>query len=358
VTVESTANPYKLTVSKATEVKALFVRDIFSQTVTIARGWNWMSTYLNELQTLGDVAQYANRIVSQESELIKDPVYGLVGGIDAFVPGKAYKIEASTRFSRTMRGHIYNTTTAPITLKKGWNWMAYPYHEARTLDVLTNAEEGDYITAQTGYSEYANGSWEGTLTELTPGIGYLYKSASNKPLAYNFEAVAGSRAAYPLTRQFVNTSGIDIHRYPSTMSITARICRDGMEQASNAYIIYAMTGKDICGISQVIGNNHYLTVYGEKPVEVTFVVESAETGETFIAAEKLTFVDDVVGSRKSPFVFNISSATGIKGVYDSPTHDLQSVYDLQGRKIANRKSLNSKLAKGVYIVNGQKYLIK
>jgi hypothetical protein len=119
-----------------------------------------------------------------------------------------------------------------------------------------------------------------------------------------------------------------------------------------------MTGSEICGISQVIGNNHYLTVYGEKPVEVTFMVESAETGETFVANEKLIFVDDVVGSRKSPFVFNISSTTGIKGVYDSPNHDLQSVYDLQGRKIANRKSLNSKLAKGVYIVNGQKYLIK
>ena len=142
------------------------------------------------------------------------------------------------------------------------------------------------------------------------------------------------------------------------MNITAQIYRDGMVQASNAYIIYAMTGKEIRGISQVIGKNHYLTVYGEKPVEVTFVVESTETGETFIATEELKFVDDIVGSRKSPFVFNISSATSIKGVYDSPNHDLQSVYDLQGRKIANRKSLNSKLAKGVYIVNGQKYFIK
>ena len=35
-----------------------------------------------------------------------------------------------------------------------------------------------------------------------------------------------------------------------------------------------------------------------------------------------------------------------------------SVYDLQGRKIVNRKSVNRKLPKGIYIVGGRKVVVK
>jgi hypothetical protein len=118
-----------------------------------------------------------------------------------------------------------------------------------------------------------------------------------------------------------------------------------------------MTGSELRGVSQCIGQNHYLTVYGDSPVEVTLLIESVETGESFVAKETLAFRDEVVGSRKSPFVFNIGSATGIESIGgDRP----MTVYNLQGILVSRDTTLKTlrRLPKGVYIVNGQKCFIK
>ena len=336
------------------------MRDIYTQTVTFARGWNWMSTYLSEEQSFGTMTTYANRVLDQQNELFRDPEFGLVGGISKIEPNKGYKVDASTIFSITMRGHIQGVDAAALNLLQGWNWMAYPYFETKNVaDVLTNAEDGDRIVAQEGFSEYDGSSWEGTVVSFAPGQGYLYKSATQKTLAFDFtEAPAGSRMAKSQTSNLKSqTSSVDPHLYPSTMNITARIYRDGMELPGSQYTVYAYAGDELRGVSQFVGSNHYLTVYGDEPVSISFIVESAETGETFAAAETLTFVSDVVGSRKSPYAVNISTTTGIsQQMADQP----MTIYTLDGILVsrdATIKTLHT-LPKGVYIVNGRKTVVK
>ena len=362
VVAETTSDTLTFVVKKATDVKAVFVRDVYNQTLTLSRGWNWTSTYLRESQTLGEVEQYANRVVSQVDELFLDPELGLIGGISAIEPGQAYKIEASARFSRTMRGHLFgNDSQAQFDVKRGWNWLSYPYFSNKKLsDVLADAEEGDYIVSQAGFSEYADDAWEGTLTELEPGQGYLYKSATEKQLVFDFETAHSVRmhSNGRLVANASTTSEVDIHRYPNTMNVTARICRDGIELNGEAYNIYAMAGNEMRGVSQFIGSNHYLTVYGDNPVEIGFVIESAESGEQFVANETLTFHSDVVGSRKSPFVLTIGGATGISQLGD--TSRSMTIYTLEGVLVSRDATLKTlrRLPKGVYIVNGQKCYIR
>ena len=348
-----------LAVTKATKVEALFVRDIFLMTLSMPKGWSWISSYINEPVALGDMSQYASRILSQTDELLRDPQFGLVGGIDAIMPGQAYKVQTDTRFLRSLRGHL---AAGSIDLEKGWNWIAYPYYESRTLDVLTNTENGDYITSLTGgFSSYEDGSWEGTLLSLTPGEGYLYKSASGKQLRFTFDSAAGSRS-YGTNR--VNVTNVthedvvDPHSYPSTMNITARIYRDGSELNGQQYTIYAFAGQELRGISQFIGQNHYLTVYGDDPVDITFIVEESETGDKYEAKPSITFRSDVVGSRSQPYVLNLGSTIGINQLSsDSPR---MTVYTLEGILVSRDATLKTlyRLPKGVYIVNGQKCYIK
>ena len=351
--VEAT-DTLRLTVRAATKVEAVFVRDIFLMTLTMPRGWSWVSTYLNEPMALGGMTQYADRIVSQTDELLRDPEYGLVGGIDALMPGQAYKVQAATRFSRSMRGHLAGSS---IDLAKGWNWIAYPYYENRTLDVLTNSEDGDYITSLTGgFSAYEDGSWEGTLTTLTPGVGYLYKSASSKQLLFSFDNVAGSRSYGKTSAAYGNV--VDPHLYSSTMNITARIYRDDIELPGQQYTIYAFAGEELRGVSQFVGQNHYLTVYGDEPVHITFIVEETETGNTCEAKPSITFRSDVVGSRSNPYVLNLGSSTGISQFNSDGSR--MTVYTLEGILVSRDATLKTlyRLPKGVYIVNGQKCYIK
>ena len=358
--VAPTGDTLFVTVNKPFRVMAEFVRDIYTQTVTFARGWNWMSTYLSEEQSFGTMTTYANRVLDQQNELFRDPEFGLVGGISKIEPNKGYKVDASTIFSITMRGHIQGVDAAALNLLQGWNWMAYPYFETKNVaDVLTNAEDGDRIVAQEGFSEYDGSSWEGTVVSFTPGQGYLYKSATQKTLAFDFtEAPAGSRMAKSQTSNLKSqTSSVDPHLYPSTMNITARIYRDGMELPGSQYTVYAYAGDELRGVSQFVGSNHYLTVYGDEPVSISFIVESAETGETFAAAETLTFVSDVVGSRKSPYAVNISTTTGIsQQMADQP----MTIYTLDGILVSRDATIRTlhTLPKGVYIVNGRKTVVK
>ena len=56
---------------------------------------------------------------------------------------------------------------------------------------------------------------------------------------------------------------------------------------------------------------------------------------------------------------NFQEATGIRQMENGELKmENAPVYDLSGRKILNRNSVNRKLPKGIYIVNGQKVVIR
>lgn len=342
-------------------VLAIFEREYYRQEMVLYRGWNWLSSYLNEPIDLAMANDNINRIVGQFDELIRDPQYGLVGGLEKLSAGSAYKIEATSAFTETFRGHLYDIDAKPLQLHKGWNWIAFPYFEDLSINTaVANAEEGDYMVSQRGFSEYAEGLWEGTLSTLSPGDGYLYKSASDKILSFDFTSddIAGPTMARTIAANEGNMEAVDIHLYPNTMNMTIQVYKDEIGLLTEGLYIYAFAGDELRGTSQQIGNNHYLTVYGDEPVDISFVVESALTNEKFAGAETLEFHDDVVGSRNSPFILHINNPMGIYSLFNDNCP--MTVYNLEGiliRRDATLTTLN-KLPKGVYIVNGHKCYIK
>lgn len=353
-----------LTLDQALGIKANFVRDIYHQKLSLNRGWNWVSSYLSEPQAVDVLANTSSRVLAQFDELIRDPEYGMVGGITAFEPAVAYKVNASSAYVHILNGHLYDLTASPMRVKRGWNWIAYPYWQTMSVnDVLISAEEGDYITAQAGFAEYADGYWQGSLETFEPGAGYMYKSASDKTLAFDFETLdeAGVKGlrhrSMTLAPIASSTANVDIHQYPNTMNITATLTRNG-EPMDGAALIYAFAGDELRGVSRYVGSNYYLTVYGEAPVEITFIIEDSTTGELATTNETLTFRNDVVGSRKSPYAFTMGETTGIDaiGLDAGP----MTVYAVDGRLIskdATQQSLR-RLPKGIYIVNGHKCYVK
>ncbi len=355
--VEGGNSVLSIDIDKALDIRAEFTREYFRQTMTMARGWNWISSYLSDPLKVDNLSTYVNRIVGQTEELVNDPEYGLVGNISELEVGKTYKIEAARVFTNTFRGRLFNVTASPINVHQGWNWMAYPYQVQATVDgIIANAEDGDYIVSQTGFCEYADGSWEGTLDTFTPGDGYLYKSISQKALAFN-EPGYGQGSSVRMKAVRHNETGVDIHRYPNTMNITAHLFRDGMEVTSDDYCIYAFADQELRGVSQQVNQNHYLTVYGDKAVDINFIAENARTGETFTVAETLTFRSETVGSRKRPFTISIGDPTGIDQISGSGP---MTVYNLQGILISREatQKILRQLPQGVYIVNGRKCYIK
>jgi len=326
----------------------------------------------------------ATRILSQTQELVKDGSYGWVGNLMELLPTQMYKVQTSEAASIALDGSCYDAS-AGLALEKGWNWISYPYFKAGTPDaVITNAEDGDYITGQRGFAEYADDNWAGTLTMLQPGEGYLYKSVAAKTLAYDFTKADAARQSSSLLSPFpsrgVGQEETAFRCYPNTMNITARISIDGTETAGEGYVIYGLARRpahtageqadteacpysdgELRGISQCIDGTHYLTIYGDQAVPLSFLVEEEATGQTFEARETLSFVSDVVGSRRQPFVFTISAvADRLSSPLLLEGQGEASVYTLDGILVSRRATpaVLSQLPKGVYIVGGRKVCIK
>lgn len=354
-------NEQSVVVDEVKDIKAIFRREIFHQALIMERGWNWISTFVNDTIPINELPFSVTHIISQFDETIDDPVYGMTGGIDMLLPGVAYKMKTAYSVMKSFKGHLYNLTDAPIELHSGWNWISYPYVEERNLnEVLVNASEGDYITSQLGFAEYMDGNWEGTLTDFTPGCGYIYKSGEDKVLEFDFTQTTSEATAMraSATGYDISDSEIDVHKYPSTMNIIAQVTATPYDIDDSQCCIYAFAGNECRGKSKYIGGKHYLTVYGDDATGITFVIENTSNGNTYIANESLNFRQDVIGSRKSPFILTLSGPTDINSI-NGEGHRLK-IYTPDGRLVgtdATAEALKT-LRHGIYIINGQKFMVK
>ena len=171
--------------------------------IPLAKGWNWAShnrydDMNGEELMLSDI----ERVLTQNSEIYRDPQIGFTGHLDKISANDAFKVKTSAAASIALSGDMFNAANFPVTLKKGWNWLGCPLYKSMALNdalSLMEPEEGDYIVnIEGGFSQYDGTQWTGTLSTLNPGQGYLFKSASDKELTYNTSPSAAS-AAYEKT---------------------------------------------------------------------------------------------------------------------------------------------------------------
>ena len=84
---------------------------------------------------------------------------------------------------------------------------------------------------------------------------------------------------------------------------------------------------------------YYDNVEGDKPIK-NMKVENGQASFTFLDADPSSHIEELL-------------------TVNSPSGDLEGfLYDLTGRQIVNGKSVNGKLPRGLYIVNGKKILVK
>lgn len=335
------AETLSLIVDKDLTVSASFKQERYEQNITLMRGWNWIASYLADPISASDIASKCSQIISSSEE------------IENLLPAQTYKVKASTSFISKSKGRLFEASTTPVGINAGWNWLGYPLRENQELaSAISNASEGDYIVGQTGFAQFYAGTWEGTLKQLITNQGYLYKSVKQNNLEFA-EATTPSQ----LSDEEQQDMEVDIRQYPSTMNIIGKLTRKDADMTGSDYRLYVMVGNECRGISQLIDGKYYLTIYGEKDEKLSMVIENQQTQESILVQDALTFKEDVLGSRTSPYDFNIDTMTGIENIL-ADGKELR-IYSIDGYLIdahATVKTLR-KLVKGVYIINGKKYVV-
>ena len=335
------AENLSLIVDKDLTVSASFKQERYEQNITLMRGWNWIASYLADPISASDIASKSSQIISSSEE------------IENLLPAQTYKVKASTSFISKSKGRLFEASTTPVRINAGWNWLGYPLRENQELaSAISNASEGDYIVGQTGFAQFYAGTWEGTLKQLITNQGYLYKSVKQNNLEFA-EATTPSQ----LSDEEQQDMEVDIRQYPSTMNIIGKLTRKDADMTGSDNRLYVMVGNECRGISQLIDGKYYLTIYGEKDEKLSMVIENQQTQESILVQDALTFKEDVLGSRTSPYDFNIDTMTGIENIL-ADGKELR-IYSIDGYLIdahATVKTLK-KLVKGVYIINGKKYVV-
>ena len=323
----------------------------------LREGWNWVSHNLadgvNPWEVLGENVMEAK---SQTKGLMRDSKYGMVGNLIEMLPTESYKVKVSSTGNPChLSGYLFNTSTHAVGLKKGWNWMGCPIAEPMDINYALidyAAEEGDFIVAQEGFAQYHDQEWFGTIDQLIPGKGYMYKSSKDGEIFFP------KKAAQVKTRlQKGNKRGTedcpwtcDLYLYPNIMPTTIKLYNDGVEENLNNHFVAAFCGDECRGVGKIVKGVVMMNVCGEGNEIITFKAINKNTGIVMNIKESVPFTGDVLGTYTEPFQLNLDgeSSTGIETVQSSQLIvDGDTIYNLAGQRMAMDQKI---LSKGVYII--------
>ena len=219
-----------------------------------------------------------------------------------------------------------------VMIEHGWNWLPYTPLSTMVVDEAlagVQPKEGDIIKSQTGVSVYDIYGWEGTLTALEPGHGYLYYSTDStaKSFVYptpaeNIRRIQRKLMAKMPNDQMVNDQMVNAQRsytaYPSNMTMTIRLM-DGEAVVDTCEIAAFIGGECRGAVRAHTDSLYYLVIAGDgagQPMELRTVIN----GEERVIDKTLTFVsDNHIGTPWEPYVIQLNAAEGVEEIEASAT---------------------------------------
>ena len=257
-------------------------------------------------------------------------------------------------------GESVKAAETKVTLKKGWNWIAYVPTVSMTLDrslAGANPQEGDQVKSQQGFAFYGPYGWEGNLNAMESGKGYLYYSVDDAKKEFVYPAAPTSTTSRAQAVEASKTTElsvfapVDPENYPDNMSMVIKLV-NGEEAVTDAELGAFIDG-ECRGAATAMNGLYYLLIAGEgydKPMELRVAVN----GDIMTLCTDVTFSSDaIIGTPWEPYVINLLT-DGIRTVgIDADDDDDAEWYTLQGIKIGRKPT-----HPGVYIHRGEKVRVK
>lgn len=326
--------------------------DYQEQTTSLTKGWNWMALYVQpddmSMQTVLAPINAEVTMAKSQTGFMESTGSEWYGNEIMMNNSEMYKINLSAPATLKVLGRVADPSSRLITVKQGWNWIAYNATSAMSLDEAfagMQPEDGDVVKAQSCFAVYDGYEWAGTLSLLEPSQGYMLYSVATAdrtfayPLAGQIDKTAKARARrLPPAGYF---EPVDYHKYPDNMSLIARVTFDGNELPGAEIGIYA---GDECR-SHAYTNDAglaYVTIPGNAKTTLTFKL--LYKGKVYTSTTTLDYESDgIVGSTFNPFVINFDTTTGI-GTLTVDADENTEWFTVSGQKLGRKPK-----AAGIYI---------
>jgi hypothetical protein len=260
-------------------------------------------------------------------------------------------------------GFPINSGYVTQTIVPGYNWIGTLASKVMSVDEAfaeLEPQPGDRVKNRTSFAEFSSkGYWEGTLTAIVPGHGYIYHSLADKEKEFHYPqhiwaspVEARTYRAAPMESQHFTPA--DDSQFPDNMSVLAVVKKDGVN-IDNAEVGAFINGECRGAVSCNRGY-YFLTILGStgeddgKDITIKVYVD----GEEYVVPNNLKFFSDrFYGSLDNPYVIDVT-ATGIRVIdSDAVDDDDAEWFTLQGFKLDRRPT-----KQGIYIHHGKKVTIK
>ena len=358
------------------------------QTAEVKDGWNWFSYYVE-----GDVLDQLQNSLGAAGVQIKSRTAftqysngNWNGDLVSTTPAESYKINVDANAVINVTGNIVNPSECPIMLNNGgtgngaWNWIGYPL--AQETSVATAfagvVKNGDEVKTRTGFAEYVNGQWWGSLMTLKPGVGYMYfRAGANETVSdFTYPTPSSKEAVQPNITADANLWVPNSTSYANNMTMVAVLNMNG-EMMNDNYEVAAMVNGEVRGSARPIyvepmdAYMLFLTIHGEGVEEVTFQCYDFNTDTEYVLNNTINYSDDArLGSVNEPYVLcygtmgiGENSIDNIN-IYPNPTTtdreinldatcDKVEIYNALGVKVAeyqNVDTLDAIETAGIYVI--------
>ncbi len=326
------------------------VADKIEQATRLGAGWNWISFYAKaeKMDVESVFANVADDVVTVKTKdafanCDQGTWYGKMFDVDN---RSMYKVRMTDAQVLKLIGNRGSADDRAITVVPGWNWIAYNNAQtASVTDALAGMEpqDGDMIKGQYGFALFDGYEWAGSLKALAPGQGYMVRSVSagtrtfrypTSPVPYVPKKVAARSKAFTF-------QPIDHHRYPSNMTITARVTLN--DEVLRDAEVGVFAGEECRTVERTDDDGYaYFTVPGEGKCTLKFLL--AKDGQTWLADVTVDFAEDAIcGSRKLPLELVFGKTTLVEGV-SADGDAVVRWYDVSGVPLSGKPS-----APGVYV---------
>jgi hypothetical protein len=364
------------------------------QVQTLAKGWNWYSSYINisgeeGLRTLENALGDNGTTIKNNGSFVEYDANQWIENDDfnSVSVEEMYMINVIDDTDIQIVADFADPTTE-ITIKKGWNWISYPVSESVNFEtalaeLANHAQDGDRIKSRNnGYLEYVvnpnngNEGWDGSMNSFVPGQGYMYYSNSETEYSFSYTMPEAKEEARPNVTAENNYWVPNTAAFSDNMTITAVLNIDG-NMMKDDFEVAAFVNGEVRGSARPVFVESagqymlFLTIYGEGNEELTFKCYDIYSDEEYSLNDRLAYSGNaMIGSINEPFMLNLSTMgigennANTISVYPNPTTantaisfettcDLVEVFNALGAKVAeyrNVETINGMEAAGVYLI--------
>ena len=260
-----------------------------TQNISLHAGWNWISTHL-DLSTFN--FQLSTCVSASnpwsETDLIKnpntrqfstyDPASGaFVGTLTNIHFSQMYMMHAAQENTMQISGEKLSADSMKIKVRGDGQWSVMPcfFDEPVTItkalsDYYDRASAGDMIKSHDQFAYFSEDKkWEGNLTTMRPGEGYLFRRLKPGTVEIAFYKQEANASPSRMT----GASGTTSFTNPSaSTNMTMIAC---VKELKNEGVkeLKVFVGNELAAVAEPIGSLYFITIQSDKIGELRFELD-------------------------------------------------------------------------------------